>query len=231
MFKCLKRMVKAAYTTRLGGEEHLDSYHWERPMSELESLDHQNEERQDDVDEGGPVEEQVTSEEEEEKIRKQLTPGELITMHKDGRCTAKPVVQVMSTVVMNGKLASMTLSDGEYVSANIIPEDESLGQQLISLEKFDLLKIHEASVYKSHLIIQNVEQLQMTREGRVVDIKKTGKVDGVSGLRIMKKEALDLWGIRFSNIQKIEWRPAAAADDLSQTIIADDGVLERVGKK
>ena len=140
-------------------------------------------------------------------------------------------VQVMSTVVTDGKLVSMTLSDGVYVSANIIPEDESLGQQLISLEKFDLLKIHEASVYKSHLIIQNVEQLQMTREGRVVDIKKTVKADGVSGLRIMKKEALDLWGIRFSNMQKIEWRPAAAADDLSQTIMADDGVLERVGKK
>ena len=75
-----RRMVKAAYTIRLGGEEHLDSYHWERPMSELESPDHQNEERQDDVDEGGPVEEQVnergvqvTSEEEEkEEIRKQL---------------------------------------------------------------------------------------------------------------------------------------------------------------
>ena len=136
----------------------------------------------------------MTSEEEEEKIRKQLTPGELITMHKDGRCTAKPVVQVISTVVTDGKLVSMTLSDN--VSANIIPEDESLGQQLISLEKFDLLKIHEASVYKSHLIIQNVEQLQMTREGRVVDIKKTVKADGVSGLRIRKKEALDLWGIR-----------------------------------
>ena len=68
-------------------------------MSELEALDRQDEERQGEVDEGGPVEEQVnerevqvTSEEEEEEIRKQLTPGELITMHKDGRCTAKPVV-------------------------------------------------------------------------------------------------------------------------------------------
>ena len=26
---------------KLGGEEHLDSYHWERPMSELEALDRQ----------------------------------------------------------------------------------------------------------------------------------------------------------------------------------------------
>ena len=86
-----RRMVKAAYTIRLGGEENLNSYNWERPMSELEALDRQDEERQGEVDEGGPVEEQVTSEEEEEKIRKQLTPGELITMHKDGRCTAKPV--------------------------------------------------------------------------------------------------------------------------------------------
>ena len=107
-------------------------------MSELEALDRQDKERQGEVDEGGPVEEQVnerevqvtSEEEEEEKIRKQLTPGELITMHKDGRCTAKPVVQVMSTVVTDGKLVSMTLSDGVYVSANIIPEDESLGQQL-----------------------------------------------------------------------------------------------------
>ena len=68
-------------------------------MSELEALDRQDEERQGEVDEGGPVEEQVnerevqvtSEEEEEEEIRKQLTPGELITMHKDGRCTAKPV--------------------------------------------------------------------------------------------------------------------------------------------
>ena len=117
-------MVKAAYTIRLGGEEHLNSYNSERPMSELEALNRQDEERQGEVDEGGPIEEQ------EEKIRKQLTPGKLITMHKDGRCTAKTVVQVMSTVVTDGKLVSMTLSDGLYVSANIIPEDESLGQQL-----------------------------------------------------------------------------------------------------
>ena len=73
-------MVKAAYTTRLGGKENLNSYHWEGPMSELEALDRQDEERQGEVDEGGPVEEQVnereeqvTSEEEEkEEIRKQL---------------------------------------------------------------------------------------------------------------------------------------------------------------
>ena len=45
-------MVKAAYTTRLGGEEHLNSYHWEGPMSELEALDRQDEERQGEVDEG-----------------------------------------------------------------------------------------------------------------------------------------------------------------------------------
>ena len=51
-----------------------------------------------------------------------------------------------------------------------------------------------------------------------MDIKKTVKSDGVSDLRIMKKEALDLWGIIFSNMQKIEMGPAAAADDLSQTI-------------
>ena len=80
------RMVKAAYTARLGGEEHLVSYHWERPMSELEALDRQDEERQGEVDEGGLVEEQVnerevqvtSEEEEEEKIRKQNTQGELI---------------------------------------------------------------------------------------------------------------------------------------------------------
>ena len=90
--------MKAAYTIRLGGEEHLNSYHWERPMSELEALDRQDEERQGEVDEGGPVEEQVnerevqvtSEEEEEEKIRKQLSPGELITMHKDGRCFGRP---------------------------------------------------------------------------------------------------------------------------------------------
>ena len=59
-----QRLVKAAYTTRLGGEEHLDSYHyWERPMSELEPLDRQDEERQGEVDEGGPVEEQVNERE------------------------------------------------------------------------------------------------------------------------------------------------------------------------
>ena len=54
----------------------------------------------------------------------------------------------------------------------------------------------------------------MTREGLIVDIKKTVKANGVSGLRMMKKEALDLWGIRFSKMQKVEMGPAAAADDL-----------------
>ena len=55
--------MKAAYTIRLGGEEHLNSYNWERPMSELEALDRQDEERQGEVDEGGPVEEQVNERE------------------------------------------------------------------------------------------------------------------------------------------------------------------------
>ena len=71
----------------------------------------------------------------------------------------------------------------------------------------------------------------MTREGLIVDIKKTVKANGVSGLRMMKKEALDLWEIRFSNMQKIEMGPAAADDDLSQTIMADDGVLGEWGRR
>ena len=60
-------------------------------------------------------------------------------------------------VVTDGVLVSMTLSDGVHASANIIPADGNLGEQLISLEKFNLFKIHEASSYK---IIQNVVQLQ-----------------------------------------------------------------------
>ena len=55
--------MKAAYTIRLGGEENLNSYNWERPMSELEALDCQDEDRRDEVDEGGPIEEQVNERE------------------------------------------------------------------------------------------------------------------------------------------------------------------------
>ena len=58
-----RRTVEAAYTTRLGGEEHLNSYYWKRPMSELEALNRQDEERQGKVDEGGPVEEHVNERE------------------------------------------------------------------------------------------------------------------------------------------------------------------------
>ena len=45
---------------------------------------------------------------------------------------------------------------------------------------------------------------------------------------LLKESQQVVW---LATCKKIEMGPAAAADDLSQTIMADDGVLERVGKK
>ena len=45
---------------------------------------------------------------------------------------------------------------------------------------------------------------------------------------LLKESQQVVW---LATCKKIEMGPAAADDDLSQTIMADDGVLERVGKK
>ena len=58
----------------------------------------------------------------------------------------------MAKKMVNGKLVSVTMSDGSHVSANIEPSEETMAKALKAVEQYDLVKIRSASVQKSKMI-------------------------------------------------------------------------------
>ena len=202
-----RKVVRAAYTKR-----HLDSYHLERDIGEVQGLLLEKQTKEDEGaekrrNEEGEVErlkeeERRNKEEEQhlEEVRKMLTPGELITMHRDGNSLEGPVMQLLAKKVVEEKLVSMTLSDGSHVSENFFPWDDNMGKAITEIKKYDLKKITGASVEKSKIFLHAIEHLEKTdKEGKYVAIKAPVKSNGVITLRKIRQEALDTWGVLHSS--------------------------------
>ena len=241
-----RKMVTAAYTKRLGGEEHLESYHLERDLNEINGL---NSEEGGNVgadaipeEEAGEKENEKDGEEEREtelkskrqealqndEVRKLLTPGEMMRIHKDAKCSETPVFQLMSKKTADGKLVSMTLSDGSNVSENLIPANDQVGDEMNQINQFDLIKIEDASVDKDKIVLQKIEHLEMTDEsGQYWPIKAAVKANGVERLRRIKQTTLDLWGIRFMNRTKV----SVDTVEVNNTLLEEDQFLLSAGPK
>ena len=155
-----RKMLRAAYTLRLKGEAHLETYHLERDMEDLQRLVRQKRESEGAQaatamgEEGGEKVAEEKAEEvkiqdnelQNEEVRKLLTPGELLRMHKDAKCSEAPVVQLLAKNVVEGKLLSMTISDGVKVSENVVPANDELGQRMNKIKQYDLIQIKKAAV-------------------------------------------------------------------------------------
>lgn len=168
--------------------------------------------------------------EEEESVRNQLTPGDIIAMHKDAMCSRAPVFQLLGKKVDDEKLVSLTLSDGAYVSENFVPANETVGRELLGISRYDLIKIKGASVYKDKIILHTIDHLQMTdNRDTCVQIKSTVKAKGVETLKKIRQESLDTWGVRFGNRRAIE--AGSQEQDHNSTLMLDDPFVTKAGKR
>ena len=244
-------VVKAAYSRRLGGEEHLDSYHLERDLGEVEAVPKPGEVQENQlrkVDgskqrietevEGRREEEEEADlenrkEEEErhnEAVRQLLKPGEIMMMHKDAKSGPTPVLQLITKKVVDGKLISMTMSDGSHVSENFSPSNEHLAREFTDINRYDLIKIQSASIQKSEIILHAIDHLQLKdNKGGVVEIKGPVKARGVLNLKQIRQEALDTWGVRYATRRKIDARPAQ--QDHNSTLMEQDPFMMEGGKR
>lgn len=232
------------------GAEHLETYHFERDLAEVVALQEpvgggngeqvvENEQvvANEQVEEAGVNNEEdkearkrELEQKQDDEVRALLTPGVIVTMHRDATWEEEPVLQLMAKKMVNGKLVSVTMSDGSHVSANIEPSEETMAKALKAVEQYDLVKIRSASVQKSKMILHDIEHLELSDENDAhIPIHGAVKAVGVESLRIIKQEALDLWGVRFETRRKIEM--PAKEDDLEESLLSQDTVFEQVGRK
>ena len=242
-------VVKAAYSRRLGGEEHLDSYHLERDLGEVQAVLKPGEVQENQLGKVDGIETEVEGrrmedEEEEEdlekrkeeeerhseEVRKLLKPGEIMKMHKDAKSGPEPVLQLIAKEIVDGKLISMTMSDGSHVSKNFSPSNEHLARELTGINRYDLIKIQSASIQKSQILLHAIDHLQMNdQKGEVVAIKGPVKATGVSSLKQIRQDALDTWGVRFATRRKIDSSPAE--QDHNSTLMQQDPFMMEGGKR
>ena len=178
--------------------------------------------------------EELTNEEIQKRLSddvgKKLTKNAMVDMHKDAKTTGeKTVVQVIKKNIENEKVVSLMLSDGEFVSANVVPADEELAESIKELEENDVIEITEASVKGDKLIVEYISKLgQVDAKGKTLRLKKPVKKPGVPKLRKISAEQLTLWGLKFNKETNVELNQK---EDLEETIVDEDPVIKKAGKK
>ena len=142
----------------------------------------------------------------ERSMRKKLSGGDLLTMHKEGRTYShETIVQVVElNKDDSGKLHSIALSDGEYVSHNI----ETPSQVMVEgLKRFDLVQINSAHVKKDMISLNAIDHLELTnRRGESVQINKPILGVEVDRLRKLNPATLKLWSIRFEKTTNVDFK-------------------------
>ena len=140
-----------------------------------------------EVEEGRALEQRRREDEGfERSMRKKLSGGDLLTMHKEGRTYShETIVQVVElNKDDSGKLHSIALSDGEYVSHNI----ETPSQVMVEgLKRFDLVQINSAHVKKDMISLNAIDHLELNnKRGESVQINKP-----ILGLEVDKLRKLN----------------------------------------
>ena len=166
----------------------------------------------------------------ERSMRKKLSVGDLLTMHKEGRTYShETIVQVVELNKDDGgKLHSIALSDGEYVSHNI----ETPSQVMVEgLKRFDLVQINSAHLTKDMVDLDAIDHLELTnKRGESVEITKPILGVEVDKLRKLNPATLRLWGIRFEKSTNVEFQCKKEVANLDATILTVDPALAVVGE-
>ena len=92
-----------------------------------------------------------------------MSVGDLLTMHKEAKTySKKTILQVFEKHYEdNGRLKSLSLSDGNYVSHNVIPMNDAAAEGMNEFRKFELMEINSAHIKKDSLILEDIDQLRI----------------------------------------------------------------------
>ena len=96
-------------------------------------------------------------------LKKRMSVGDLLTMHKEAKTySEKTIVQVVEKHNKdNGRLKSLSLSAGNYVSHNVIPMNDAAAEGMNEFRKFELMEINLAHIKKDSLIFEDIDQLRL----------------------------------------------------------------------
>ena len=179
-----------------------------------------------EVEEGRALEQRRREDEGfERSMRKKLSVGDLLTMHKEGRTYShETIVQVVElNKDDSGKLHSIALSDGDNI--------ETPSQVMVEgLKRFDLVQINSAHVKKDMISLNAIDHLELTnRRGESVQINKPILGVEVDRLRKLNPATLKLWGIRFEKTTNVNFKCKKEVANLDATILRVDPALAVVG--
>ena len=128
------------------------------------------------------------------------------------------------------KLSSVTLSDGAFVSSNVVPKDDKAAENLNRIDRFALVQIDQARVKCDKLVVDEVDILEISSKGgEVINLKKAFLGEGIEKLKRIGADSMSLWGLKFMGGQEVEFRARKAGSDQNATILKVDSVLEEVG--
>ena len=166
-------------------------------------------------------------------LKKKMSVGHLKTMHREAKTFGpKTTVQIVEKHydASTGRLKSVALSDGAFVSQNVLPLNDQAAEGMNELHTFDLIEINCAHVHKDTLILEDIDQLEVsTKDGTTHQI--SGPILGleVTNLKRLNPESLQLWGANFQMETEIEFNSSKKIPNPNETFMRADPVLMEVG--
>ena len=101
----------------------------------------------------------------ENSIRKRLSLQDLLHIHRDAKTFSEETcLQILEKHYdpTTSKLSSVTLSDGAFVSSNVVPKDDKAAENLNRIDRFALVQIDQARVKCDKLVVDVVDILEIS---------------------------------------------------------------------
>ena len=169
----------------------------------------------------------------EQSLKKKMSIHDLQSIHKEAKTySAKTSLQVLEKHFdpESGRLSSLTLSDGAYVSSNVIPRNDKAAEYLNQINKFDLIEIENATMKEDKLVLDEFEHLEIThKNGKPIKLSGPILGEGIVKLKKLGAQSMKLWGVKFPFGQQIDFHCKRQAPALDATILASDPIIAEVG--
>ena len=112
----------------------------------------------------------------ESSIRKRLSLQDLLHIHRDAKTFSEETcLQILEKHYdpTTGKLSRVTLSDGAFVSSNVVPKDDKAAENLNRIDRFALVQIDQATVKGDKLVVDEVDIVDLSdKSGKDINLKK-----------------------------------------------------------
>lgn len=188
-----------------------------------------------DVEEDEDMEDMVDTEENMKQLQKyaggKLCGKAVRDIHKNAETFGeKTVVQIIKKTVEEGKVVAMAISDGHYVSPDVLIAEGDLGEDLIPIKENELIEVVDASVKGEQIILNYAKHLKITNtSGKHLEIGKRVTAPDVTTLKKINKQTVALWAVKFKDETNVELNKEEGNFD--DTILETDDCITEVGKR